>query len=551
MPPSAPCQQRYRLVADQEELSTELLEAVGGFSDLAEDTSAIVPPRLARKPPRKPRPLTTTRFYLQPGVRVRIVLAERKSTPKAKQRQRSRRGPDAETQSQSVTESEGDSLNLESIFEVQDDTKFFKHMHLTVPLAPTMNKRPENRTDFARSTMTVTLFNTLYFTAYEIPWDIRVKWAHKIVQDLCQIQADNQRVKGGVTLRNIMIDHSKTEAYIANVDYPKPDGRGCPLGWEPPKRMKELGRRLGISWFLGPRTELYQLGMVLWALAMSDPWPERHEPPLKACWFRVPEWYADVVDLCLYPQPRHRLAAEELLGLFPFPPTATTSAEYLAPKAGVPRTPEEPLNSDDESSMIANVSISGDAGTAREQEIEWEPERLYEEERGETESRKSGHFDGYERGRRSEFGQPEKEKKSSKWPEKAANDLPFNTALALKFKAKAQKTREVVKEKAREKEAHASNAKSRDREQRRERMDEQSSKRAYVEEDISSSDSDTATYASWLGPAVMTVASTHLDSSSVDQESPSTAEPNGKTVEDAEEMLDPEPTITPRIGPSD
>lgn len=127
----------------------------------------------------------------------------------------------------------------------------------------------------------------------------------------------------------------------------------------------------------------------------------------------------------------------------------------------------------------------------------------YREEEPRTTSRK---YDGYERERRPEFGQPEKEKKSSKWPEKAANDLPFN--IALKFKAKAQKTREVVKEKAREKEAHASNAKSRDREQRRERMDKQSSRRPYVEDDYSS-DSDTATYASVNRPRPRTSTSAY------------------------------------------
>jgi curved DNA-binding protein CbpA len=114
----------------------------------------------------------------------------------------------------------------------------------------------------------------------------------------------------------------------------------------------------------------------------------------------------------------------------------------------------------------------------------------YREEEPRTTSRK---YDGYERERKPDFGQPEKERKSTKWPEKAANDLPFN--IALKFKVKAQKARETVKERAREKETHASSAKSRDQTQRRERMDKQSSRRAYVEDDDSTSDSDTATYA--------------------------------------------------------
>jgi curved DNA-binding protein CbpA len=119
----------------------------------------------------------------------------------------------------------------------------------------------------------------------------------------------------------------------------------------------------------------------------------------------------------------------------------------------------------------------------------------YRDEEPRTTSRK---YDGYERERRPDFGQPEKERKSTKWPEKTASELPFG--IALKFKAKAQKTRDAVKEKAREKEMHASSAKSRDRDHRSARMDKQSSRRAYVEDD-DSSDSDTATYVTVNGPS--------------------------------------------------
>jgi hypothetical protein len=87
-------------------------------------------------------------------------------------------------------------------------------------------------------------------------------------------------------------------------------------------------------------------------------------------------------------------------------------------------------------------------------------------------------YDDHEREKRPDVREPEKERKSTKWPEKAANDLPF--APGLKFKAKAGKAREAVKEKTQEKETHASSAKTRDRGQRGERMDKQRSRRAYV-----------------------------------------------------------------------
>jgi curved DNA-binding protein CbpA len=151
----------------------------------------------------------------------------------------------------------------------------------------------------------------------------------------------------------------------------------------------------------------------------------------------------------------------------------------------------------------------------------------YREEETRTTSRK---YDGYERERKPDFGQPEKEKKSTKWPEKAANDLPFN--IALRFKAKAQKTREAVREKAREKETHASSARSRDQTQRRERMEKQSSRRACVEDDVSSSDSDTATYVTINKPPPRTSKSSYDAAPRTKSKPESTRRPTSRRGED-------------------
>jgi hypothetical protein len=109
----------------------------------------------------------------------------------------------------------------------------------------------------------------------------------------------------------------------------------------------------------------------------------------------------------------------------------------------------------------------------------------YKEEEPWTTSRK---YDGYERERRPDVREPEKERKSTKWPE----NPPFNTAL--KFKGKVQKARETAKQKEREMEAHTIGSKAGDWDQRKERTDKQSNRRVYIEDDYSSSDSDTATY---------------------------------------------------------
>jgi curved DNA-binding protein CbpA len=78
------------------------------------------------------------------------------------------------------------------------------------------------------------------------------------------------------------------------------------------------------------------------------------------------------------------------------------------------------------------------------------------------------------------------EKKSTGW--KAGG---FSIDIAMKMQKRAASAKEKVKER----DVRAAAAKSRDQERRREASDKQNSRRAYVEDDLSS-DSDTATYAS-------------------------------------------------------
>jgi hypothetical protein len=142
-----------------------------------------------------------------------------------------------------------------------------------------------------------------------------------------------------------------------------------------------------------------------------------------------------------------------------------------------------------DSSMKVHQSFgnvyTGSMGVKGEKEV-----YRYKEEEPRTTSRR---YDSYERERNPAFGQPETESKPTKRPEKAADDLLFK--IAVKLKTKAQKAREAVKEKTRDKETHAPSAKSRDLDPRKERIDKQSSRRAYVEEeDNSSTDSGIVAY---------------------------------------------------------
>ncbi|KAG7113782.1 Serine/threonine-protein kinase mig-15 like [Verticillium longisporum] len=145
------------------------------------------------------------------------------------------------------------------------------------------------------------------------PWLIRERWARQIVEGLSDIH-ESGFVQGDFTLSNIVID-DEGDAKIIDINR-----RGCPVGWEPPEAtpLIESGQR--ISMYIGVKSDLYQLGMVLWALATQEDEPEAHGRPLILEHdVDVPHWYRELVGFCLSDDPRHRLQAASLLTLFPEP----------------------------------------------------------------------------------------------------------------------------------------------------------------------------------------------------------------------------------------
>ena len=71
--------------------------------------------------------------------------------------------------------------------------------------------------------------------------------------------------------------------------------------------------------YIGVKSDLFQLGMVLWALAAEDDEPERKSRPLQLYSERdnVPHYFCDLTARCLSLQPKHRLTARDLLEFFP------------------------------------------------------------------------------------------------------------------------------------------------------------------------------------------------------------------------------------------
>ncbi|OJJ32306.1 hypothetical protein ASPWEDRAFT_117939 [Aspergillus wentii DTO 134E9] len=155
------------------------------------------------------------------------------------------------------------------------------------------------------------LVDILYENRGEITWERRERWAKQIIQGLCEIH-ESGYVQGDFTLSNIVVD-ANDNAKIIDINR-----RGCPVGWEPPEIAAKIESNQRISMYIGVKTDLYQLGMTLWALAMQEDEPERQCRPLLLDEdAKVPDYYRRLVDICLSPNPRHRLSAKELLGFFP------------------------------------------------------------------------------------------------------------------------------------------------------------------------------------------------------------------------------------------
>ncbi|KIW86866.1 uncharacterized protein Z519_12487 [Cladophialophora bantiana CBS 173.52] len=169
------------------------------------------------------------------------------------------------------------------------------------------------------------IVDLLYDHRGAIAWDDRSRWAEQAVRGLSEIHEEGY-VQGDFTLSNIVVD-GEGNAKIIDINR-----RGCPVGWEPPEIANKIASNQRISMYIGEKSDIYQLGMTLWALAMDDDEPERHVPPLSVEEFPsdVPKWYQDIVRICLSARPRDRLSAKELVDLFPS--RIPSSSEKIPPR---------------------------------------------------------------------------------------------------------------------------------------------------------------------------------------------------------------------------
>lgn len=181
------------------------------------------------------------------------------------------------------------------------------------------------------------LVDILFDYKDQLGWARREQWAKQIVHGLSEIH-EAGFVQGDFTLSNIVVDdHDRAQIIDIN-------RRGCPMGWEPPEidRLIRSGQR--ISMYIGVKSDLFQLGMVLWALAREQDEPERQPRPLSLhdSPRSIPPYYRRLTDLCLSPLPRDRPAAKVLLGMFPQEGTThpPIRSPYSAPNPQIDSVPD-------------------------------------------------------------------------------------------------------------------------------------------------------------------------------------------------------------------
>lgn len=167
------------------------------------------------------------------------------------------------------------------------------------------------------------LIDVIYDGDGKLPWERRERWAKQIVQGLSEIH-EAGFVQGDFTLSNIVID-KEDDAKIIDINR-----RGCPVGWEPPEVEALIESSQRISMYIGVKSDLFQLGMVLYALAIQHDEPETRRPFNLDCFpDDVPEYYIDICRRCLNHDPRGRSQAEVLLQHFP--PIVETVQHLEAP----------------------------------------------------------------------------------------------------------------------------------------------------------------------------------------------------------------------------
>ena len=184
----------------------------------------------------------------------------------------------------------------------------------------------------------------------DLPWSRRERWAREIVTGLSELH-ESGFVQGDFTLSNIVIDEAD-HARIIDVNR-----RGCPMGWEPPEFLPLIHSGQRIAMHIGVKCDLFQLGMVLWALAEEDEEPETEERPLAFSSGRqrtIPSYFKHIVQDCLSDDPRGRPSAKDLLLRF----SSVVQDDHEAARGRLERTREGSGSGNDNRRVVSEVPAS-------------------------------------------------------------------------------------------------------------------------------------------------------------------------------------------------
>lgn len=154
------------------------------------------------------------------------------------------------------------------------------------------------------------LVDILFDYKGKIPWLERENWAYQVVKGISELHTEGLPI-GSLTLSKLVID---AENIVKLCSLRK---EGCAVGWEPPEISDLIAQGQRISSHLGLKTDLYQMGVILWALAADEDQPERRPGPL-TLGDDIPQYYRALVGICLSQQPRDRMWASEILRMFPW-----------------------------------------------------------------------------------------------------------------------------------------------------------------------------------------------------------------------------------------
>jgi serine/threonine protein kinase len=215
-----------------------------------------------------------------------------------------------------------------------------------------------------------TLVDLLYDHRQDLPYggeergtllslERRLKYARQIVYGLSTIHGHGF-VQGDFTLSNVVLNVDD-DAKLIDVNR-----RGCPVGWEPPELRPIIQSNMRVGMFIGVKSDVWQCGMVLWALGRGIDEPERDcslgnwdDPDVQADVKDVPKWYKDIVTAALQEHPEDRKSAVELLAMFP---NEVNDVDLTVPNTSERSDQKDPaqVKSEERQHIDANLAVSGE-----------------------------------------------------------------------------------------------------------------------------------------------------------------------------------------------